>query len=213
MTSMNPDQMQRLWVEQGLKDELKSTMEERIARLTEIAPEGLVAGHHFSAASAECIKLYRDGYFISAVMVSQAVNEGMIRFVAERNNISPQEKGTNRTKGIPDLIDELEKADIVSGKCAEASRAICRSFRNDVHHMNPGVVKVPFRDMAKRNLRGLMTIETEIFAAQFAPDGSIILRQPKYWTSASNGKVRVFLRLEPGDGTTNPFGEGKSADK
>lgn len=196
---MDSHQMRRFRVEQSIRDELNATIEERVNRFLEMAPKGVVANHHFSAASAECIELYRDGHFTSAVMVSQAVNEGMMRFVAETNNICLQKKAQEgKTKGIPDLIDELHKQGIISTNCANASRRICGSFRNDVHHMNPGVVKVPFREIAKRNLGDLMTIENEVFAAQFAPDGSVILGQPKYWTSGNDGKVSAFLRLEPG---------------
>lgn len=194
---MDSHQMRRFQVEQSIRDELNGTIAERVERFLEMDPKGVVAHHHFSAASAECIRVYRDGHFISAVMVTQAVNEGMMRFVAETNKISLQREGPGgKTKGIPDLIDELHKQGIISINCANASRRICRSFRNDVHHMNPDVVKVPFREIAKRNLGDLITIENEIFAAQFAPDGSVILGQPKYWTSGNDGKVSAFLRLE-----------------
>jgi hypothetical protein len=42
-----------------------------------VAHQGIVPNHHFAAASSECIDLYRDGYALSAVMVSQAVAEGI----------------------------------------------------------------------------------------------------------------------------------------
>jgi hypothetical protein len=199
-----------MWIAQNLKDELQSRMEERIDRLLETERDPVVANHHFSAAAAECIRLYRDGYVISAVMVSQAVNEGMMRFIAEANGISLQvqePKSKTRTKGTPDLIDEFQKAGIISQGCAEASRGICRSFRNDVHHMNPQVDKVPFREIAKRNLDDLSVIEAEIFGSTFSADGHIIPKQPKYWTFRSDGMVSTFLRMEPGDGGSNPFAQ------
>ena len=38
---------------------------------------GVTPMHHFAKASSECNDLYRDGHLISAVMVSQAVAEGI----------------------------------------------------------------------------------------------------------------------------------------
>jgi hypothetical protein len=125
--------------------------------------------------------------------------------------LSPQVQeldGKTKTKGIPDLIDEFQRAGIVSQDCADASRRICGSFRNDVHHMNPQVVKVPFREMAKRNLHDLSVIEKEVFGAKLSPNGAIIPQHPEYWTHGSDGMVSAYLRLEPGDGFTNPFAQG-----
>ena len=51
--------------------------------------QGIIPNHHFGAASSECIELYRDGYLLSAVMVSQSVAEGVWRLVLERNQIQP----------------------------------------------------------------------------------------------------------------------------
>jgi hypothetical protein len=200
--------MRRVLIAQGLKDELQSTMEERIDRLLETERGLAVANHHFSAAAAECIRLYRDGYFISVVMVSQVVNEGMMRFVAEANSISLQVQepgGKTRTKGVPDLIDEFRRAGVLSQDCADASCRICGSFRNDVHHMNPKVDSVPFRQLAKRNLHDLSVIEAEIFGSTFSPDGRINPKRPNYWTFRGDGMVSTFLRMGPEDGGSNPF--------
>jgi hypothetical protein len=137
---------------------------------------------------------------MSVVMVSQAVNEGIVRFVAERNNIAfHPENDKNKTKSIPELIDELEQKGIILNACAEASRHICRSFRNDIHHMNPkvAIIATHFRDLARRNIQDLANIEKEIFGSKFAPDGSLILLQPKYWDFNKDGNVSVYLRLSP----------------
>jgi len=196
---MDVKQVKKFMVKQNLKAEFEGTIDQRVERYIEIDHQGIIGGHHFAAASSECINLYRDGYFISAVMVSQSVNEGIIRFVTERNNIplySDSEKG--KTKSIPELIDELERNKIISLICAEASRNICKSFRNDVHHMNPNVAEIAqhFAHLAKRNLQDLAKIEKEIFGVDFAPDGRFILRQPKYWDIKDDGTAPVYLRLE-----------------
>ena len=68
---------------------LEQTIEDRVERHLEVAYQGVIPNHHFAAASSECINLYRDGYLLSAVMVSQSVAEGVWRFVLERNQIQP----------------------------------------------------------------------------------------------------------------------------
>lgn len=130
--------------------------------------------------------LYRDGYLLSAVMVSQAVTEGIWRFVLERNQMQP-----NRDRlAIAAMLVERK---IISADCAEAFGRIWRSFRNDVHHMNPSVSAVPSRELARRNLIDLAAIERDIFAVTFS-NGKIVPVQPGYWDLQADGTTSVFLR-------------------
>lgn len=116
---------------------LEQTLDQRVERYLEVVHQGIIPNHHVAAASSECIDLYRDGYLLSAVMVSQAVTEGIWRFVLERNEVQAD-------RDRPALAATLVERGILSGDCAEAFGRICRSFRNDVHHMNPSVNHVPF---------------------------------------------------------------------
>ena len=61
--------------------------EDRVNPYLEIDRQWIIGDHYFARASKECIHLYRDGHFIATVMTTQAVNEGILKFVAERNNI------------------------------------------------------------------------------------------------------------------------------
>ncbi len=197
---MNEKEIKKIKVRQDLQSEFKGTIDQRVERYLEIDHKEIIGNHHFAGASSECIRLYCDGYLISSVMVSQAVNEGIVRFIAERNNIALHpDHDKSKTKNISELIDELEQKNIITNACAEASRSIYGSFRNNVHHMNPEVAEIAthFRDLAKRNLQDLAKIEKEIFGSKFAPDGSLILQQPKYWNCNKDGKVPVYLRLAP----------------
>jgi hypothetical protein len=197
---MNDAEIKKIEIRQDFQSEFNYTIDQKVERYLEIDHHKIIANHHFSEASSECIKLYSDGYFMSAVMVTQAVNEGIVRFVAERNSITFQpDNDKNKTKSMPKLINELEQKGIFLKDCAEASRQICKSFRNDVHHMNPKVAEIisHFRDLAKRNIQDLAKIEKEIFGATFAPDGRLILKQPKYWDFNKDGKVSAYLRLSP----------------
>jgi hypothetical protein len=144
----------------GMRQVLEQTIEERVERYLEVAHQGIIPNHHFAAASSECIDLYRDGYSLSAVMVSQAVTEGIWRLVLERNQVQ-----ADRDRST--LATTLVERRILSAECAEAFGRIWRSFRNDVHHMNPSVTGVPFGELARRNLLDLATIEREIFAVTF----------------------------------------------
>jgi hypothetical protein len=173
-------------LKKGMRQVFDQTLDERVDRYLEVEHQGIIPNHHFAAASSECIDLYRDGYSLSAVMVSQAVAEGIWRFVLERNQIQ-----ADRDRAV--LAAALVEGKILSGQCAEAFGRIWRSFRNDVHHMNPSVTCVPFRELARRNLLDLAAIEREIFAVSFG-DGKLVPIQPRYWDLQAGGTTPVFLR-------------------
>ena len=153
--------MKRALIKDHLQSGLEQTLNQRIDRYLEIDHQGIIGNHHFAAASSECINLYRDGYYISTVMVSQAVNEAIVKLVAERNGI--KEKTEHN-----ELMEEFVQKGIISSECAQASKRIWGSFRNDVHHMNPKVTSIPFQQLAKRNLQDLATVEKEIFGTDFS---------------------------------------------
>jgi hypothetical protein len=167
--------------------EFERTLEDRVERYVEVGHAGIIAQHHFSAASSECLDVYRDGHFLSAVMVSQSVAEGIWKFVLDRNQ---QPQSEDRPLVAPALV----AAGILSQDCAAAFVRIWRSFRNDVHHMNPKVANMPFAMLAKRNLVDLAVIERELFAWTVTEPGKLTPTQPKYWDLKADGTVPVFLR-------------------
>jgi hypothetical protein len=173
-----------------LRDDLRQiyeqTLNERVDRYMEIDHQGIIGNHYFAEASSECIDLYRDGHFIATVMSSQAVNEGILKFLAERNGINTTEHS--------ELMGKLKCQNIISMACANASERIWGSFRNDVHHMNPKVASIPFQHLAKSNLQALAIVEGEVFGVDFK-DGKLIPKKPKYWDVQKDGTVPVFLRL------------------
>lgn len=192
---MDPTEtMNRIRVRESIEAHYQSLIDEKIDRYLEIEHQGIIGGHYFAPASSECICLYRDGYFIGAVMMSHAINEGIIKFVAERNGIQK-----NKTDGtaltIEDLINELRQKNIISTNCGGASIKIWKSYRNDIHHMNPTVVKIDFRQLAQQNLKYLSIIEKEIFDFK-TENGAIIPTNPKYWDMLKAGTASVFLRLD-----------------
>lgn len=188
------DIVRRIQLQESIESQCKGSIEEKISRYLEIEHQGIIGGHYFANASSECIYLYRDGYFIAAVMMSHAINEGIMKFIAERNSIDRHKKDGS-TKTIEELIGELKDKNIISEKCAAASAKIWKSFRPDIHHMNPTVAKIPFQKFAQQNLKHLSAIEREIFGHDIK-DGAIVPHQPKYWDINADGTATVFLRLE-----------------
>ena len=174
----------------------------------EVPHHGIIPDHHFAKASSECIGLYRDGHLLSAVMVSQAVTEGIWRFVLERNQIQPKKLKVGGGKKInrPAIAAVLVERKIISTECAKSFVRIWGSFRNDVHHMNPEVSTVNFPEVAKQNMDDLAAIERELFAVTFSADaGKLVLVQPRYWDLQEDGTTRVFLReprIGPGVGAS-----------
>ncbi len=174
---------------------LEQTIEIRVERYLEVEHQGVIPNHHFAAASSECINLYRDGYLLSAVMVSQSVTEGIWKFVLERNQIQPKKlkAGVGKKMKRPAVAAVLVKQKIISTECAEAFVRIWLSFRNDVHHMNPKVSTVPFRELARQNMVDLAAIEREIFSFTFS-NGNLVPVQPRYWDLQADGTTSAFLR-------------------
>ena len=161
--------------------------EARVDRYLKVNSRRVIGSQYFARASTECIALYSDGHYIATVMMTQAVNEGILKFVAQRNGIDYE----NMTRA--NLLATLLSEGIISKDCYEASKQILKSFRNDVHHMNPRVATIWFTDLAKENIQNLALIEHEIWATNFK-DGKLIPIQPKYWDIKPDGTMPIYLR-------------------
>lgn len=188
-TKENQEQLE--FRRKGLMDQFKQideqTREARTDRNLEVDRQRIIGSYHFSRASTECIDLYTHGFFIATVMTTQAVNEGIIKFVAARNSIDYE--NMNHTN----LLEILKNKGVISQDCFEASEQIRGSYRNDVHHMNPKVDQIDFPKLAKKNIQNLAVIEREIWATNFK-NGKVITIQPKYWDTNPDGTVTVNLR-------------------
>lgn len=153
----------------------------------DVHPQTIIPHQHFTWASTECVYLYRDGYFMATAMVTQALNEGLIRFIADRNSIPPNENPSQ-------LIETFISQSIVSATSTDAMRRILRSYRNDFHHLNPSISKVPVQDIAKRNIEDIALIEEEIFEHSYQ-DGKISPKHQKYWDVRADGTMLVNIRF------------------
>lgn len=181
-------------VRDALISDFNTSVDQRVDRYLEIGHQWIIGNHHFAEASSECINVYRDGHFIAAVMMSHSINDGIIVFVADRVKIL-RHKCDGSTKSIEELISELEQQKTITKTCADASRGIYGSYRNDIHHMNPKVGAIDCCSLARENLKRLAMIEGEIFGADVI-EGRLKPRHPIYWDLNADGTVSAFLRLE-----------------
>lgn len=180
------EDVKRSRIRESIKSKFLSTLEGQIDRYLEINHQRIIGAHYFSESSSQCIDLYCEGHFIAAHMMSHSVNEGIIKFVADRNKIAKCEHN--------EIISKFVAQNIITQEIADASMRIWNSYRNDIHHMNPKVSELNFQSLAKNNLLDLAKIETEIFGCEFK-DGALSPNNPQYWDVASNGTAPVFLRL------------------
>ena len=164
-----------------------STLEQKVERYLEITHQKIIGNHHFANASSECIYLYSDGYFISVIILSQSVCEGIMNFIYERNKIS---NNVDR----PEMLKIITDKNIVTKYLAKASLRIWKSFRNDYHHMNPKVGKLNHERIARNNIKDLAIIENEIFGFKLSESGRLKPNNPLYW-DGENNTVSAYLRF------------------
>jgi hypothetical protein len=143
---MNPDEET---IRAHLKSHFEATFEEKVERAKEVRSQIIIPDHYFTRASTECVYLYRDGYFMGTAIATQALNEGLVRFIAERNGIAPNQD-------LNQLVDQFAVKKILTPECAEAMRRVLKSFRNDFHHLNPFIAKVPVQSIASETLKILL---------------------------------------------------------
>ncbi len=173
----------RMW------SDLERTIEARLDRYLSVNHQWIIANHYFAQASHECLLLYRDGYFTSCNMVAQAISEGILRFIADRNQVQPAHKESKQA-----LASRMQQMGIVSQAFVEALGRILGSFRNDFHHMNPAVATRDLEGLAMRNITDLAAIEREIFDFAMGPGGTVVPTNVKYWDLQPDGSVPVYVR-------------------
>ena len=147
----------------------------------------IIGNHHFAHASSEALDLYRDHYFLSCVMVTHSVAEGILKFVAERNNVAARARESRQA-----LAERLRDDGFISPTFCGAFVQIWSSYRNDYHHMNPSVSAVDHAELAERNIENLATMEREIFECGCS-EGKLVPRHEIYWDLQSDGSVPVSI--------------------
>ena len=174
--------------EKDLRQLFEQSLSERIKRYLEVKPHPIVAYHHFSSASAECIELFRDGHFYGCIALAQAVAEALVKFLCKRNGWRPN-------KVYEKNVETLLKRKFISNSANKWLYQIWDK-RDDYHHLNPKIEtdRKKLEALAKKRLELLQKVEGEIFHFTFIK-GEMSLTQPKYW-DIKGDKAKVFLRCE-----------------
>jgi hypothetical protein len=190
LAGMSALEIDRVVLERDLRSDFARDLQTRLDRWYELNHMRFIPAQYFSEASSECLYLYRDGYFLSCVLLCQAVCEGIIKFVADCN-------GRKKDAGwaIPDVLRLMVENQEVSAQLESDALGIYGSYRNDFHHLNPAVAKLDVREIAVENIHRLQRIEREIFGFT-TPGGKIQPAQPKYWDVKEDGTVSVFIRCQ-----------------
>jgi hypothetical protein len=97
--SQSDEDFRREDLRKGMRAAFEQTIEDHVERYVEVAHQGIVPNHHFAAASSECIDLYRDGYALSALMMSEAVAEGKEALLACSHLLDESPLGASRATG------------------------------------------------------------------------------------------------------------------
>ena len=170
------------------EDELR----EHIKRCLEVDHNRVVGSQYFSVFSLECIQIYRDGYFRACVILAQSVCEGLIRFVANRNQIvlRKREKASSILKKLSSK--KLGSKKLLTAEAKQAALEIIKeSDRNDLHHMNADIAKIEdWHQHAKQHLRNLATIEHWVFGYD-TKQGVLYPHYPQHWDSDDGGNTII----------------------
>ena len=167
-------------------------LRERIKRHLEIDYAQFTSRLHFTDSFAECIETYRSGLFIACTMMTHSINEGILKFVVEQNNIKQ-----DCNEDLLATIDKLNgKIKILTDGAAEASKAIYGSYRNAIHHMRKDITKIlDWHEQAKKNLRNLAIVESCVFGFDLV-DGDMLLHFPKHWEFVGENQIQVWYRFD-----------------
>lgn len=168
---------------------LEQSLDERVDRFLAVGHQNMVAKHHFTDASQECLECFTHGHFIAAIMLAQAVAEGVLKLMVERNELTIEKP--NRDKRLEALLE----SDFINEAVAEAFKRIFRSFRNDYHHMNPPVGSINHTELAERNIGDLTEIERYVFGYDIE-DGRASPHFAQYWDIGDDGMMPVHVNFQ-----------------
>jgi len=196
MAKMDEEEMRKAIrhaeLEHTLKADCISTISDRVTRYLELNFTEVIPNEQpFAPVSAECIFLYRDGYFFACIALCQAVAEALVRFMCERSKF-----GASISQDFEENVEKLRKRNI-KPDCSKLVKEIWEG-RHDYHHLT---LKVPtdrkkLQAIAKSKIIALHDVESKVFAFEWV-GGTIKTKYPKYWPATNNGLLNVFLRFEP----------------
>jgi len=159
--------IKRNQLEDTLRGECLSNISDRVSRYLELNFIEVTPNEHFASISAECILLYRDGYFFACIALCQAVAEALVRFMCERSKFG-----------------------------ASISQDFEENVGNHHLKPKVPTERTKLQAIAKSKIIALHNVESDVFAFELV-GGVIKPKHHKYWPETHNGLLNAFLRFEP----------------
>jgi len=181
-------EIQRMMIERDMRQLFEQRLPEQIRRYLEFRPHQIIANQYFSAVSAECIELFREGHFYGCIALTQAMAEALVKFLCRKNGWRPN-------KVFERNVEKLLKRTFISDS---ASRCLLQIWnkRDDYHHVNANIEtdRRKLEPLVMERVKFLNDVEAEIFHYTFV-NGKIKPTLPQYWDKDGD-KVGVWLRCE-----------------
>lgn len=178
-------------IEEILRQTFEHSLPQMVERYLSLSWATIAQNEYFTEITKECYNLYVQGYYISSIMVSQAINEAFARYWIEKNSHQPKQDEKKE-----DSVKILVETGILPNEWQEAFQRIQGSFRNDYHHINPDIKNHPHKELAERNLKDLALLESEMFKYSLKNDGKIVPLYPQYWNIKSDGMIDAYINFE-----------------
>lgn len=170
-----------------LHDEARRAARADRAARTQV--HGIIPGEFFAAASSECRDVFIDGHYYACISLSQAVAEGLTRFLGDFHKVGAKKDPRKR-------VQQLHSKRAISRAAVDAFGRIWGNDRNTLHHLNPDIPTDHqlLERRAEDCVAALFEIESELFAFDVV-DGGIAPKTPEYWPKTDAQHMGVFLRL------------------
>ena len=121
------------WRRQQLKSHDQARLAGRADRATRTSVHGIIPGRFFAAASSECRDIFIDGHYYACISLSQAVAEGLARFLGDLHNVRAKNDPKKR-------VQRLLSKGVITGTACDAFDRIWGNDRNTFHHLNPDIL-------------------------------------------------------------------------
>jgi hypothetical protein len=162
--------------EEFLRQRFEWALPDRVRRRQAAPVHAAIPAEWFAAATRECRDLYVDGHFYGTICLTQAVAEGISKFLTIRN-------GHRDTGNQNSRISLLVKRGVITREAYRAFKRIEGGDRNDYHHLNANIetdlTKLEAR--AEECVKALFEIQIEVFAFSVGEGGTMVVANPRYW--------------------------------
>lgn len=180
---------ERKQIEASIKEEVLSTLSERAERFIEARGRQIIPEAPFAAATAECVKQFRDGHFYGCIALTQGVIEAVIRHVWQ----TKLKKKSTQEGNFEKNLESLNHKGVLSGGWKSRLDQMWKE-RHTYHHLRRSLEQDQrqLEETARSNLQLLRELEEEFYGYDIR-DGFIVPRHPEYW-DIIEGEVLVFAR-------------------